>query len=176
LVSDVTVAASGTISFTTIARPAAASFSTKAVEKAAEKLAAFVGSARVSWTDVASARDVVTNSYSILSFVPCNCLPSLNLRAGMISIFVIVTFDGSTPKPAAMEPATLLTNVASAASDSAVTLSGNLPKSKVRAAFTVYVVIFSMRVVVGAAVVVVGAAVVVVGGVVVVVTSGTHTG
>merc|ERR1711977_550778 len=55
-VFEVTVAASGTISFTTTVRPAAASFSTKAVEKAAEKLAALVGSASVSWTDVTSAR------------------------------------------------------------------------------------------------------------------------
>jgi hypothetical protein len=138
LVTDVTVAASGTMSFTTTVRPDAASFSTKAVEKAAEKLAAFVGSARVSWTDVASARDVVTSSYSILSFVPCNCLAtaSLNLRL-TISIFVIVTFDGSTPKPLAMEPATLLTNVASAASDAPVTFAGKLPKDNVSADFTV---------------------------------------
>jgi hypothetical protein len=126
------------MSFTTTVRPDAASFSTKAVEKAAEKLAAFVGSARVSWTAVASAKDVVTSSYSTLSFVPCNSLlaASLNLRLTS-SIFVTVTFDASTPKPVAMEPATLLTNVASAASDSAVTFSGKLPKSKVSADFTV---------------------------------------
>jgi hypothetical protein len=137
-VFEVTVAGSVTISSTTTARPDAASFSTKAVEKAAEKVAALVGSASVSWTAVASARDVVTNSYSTLSFVPCNCLfsASLNLRL-TISILVIVTFDGSTPKPVAIEPATLLTNVVSAASDAAVTFSGKLPKDKVSSDFTV---------------------------------------
>jgi hypothetical protein len=120
------------MSATTTARPDAASFSTKAAEKAAPKVAALVGSASVSWTDVASARDVVTNSYSILSFVPDNCLfsASLNLRL-TISILVIVTFDGSTPKPVAMEAPTLFTNVVSAASDAAVTFSGKLPKDKV---------------------------------------------
>jgi len=45
----------------------------------------------------------------------------------------MVTFDGSTPKPVAIEPATLLTKVVSAASDAAVTFSGKLPKSKVSA-------------------------------------------
>jgi hypothetical protein len=137
-VFDVTVAASGTISFTTTARPDAASFATRAVEKAAPKLAAFVGSASVSWTAVASASDVVTSSYSTLSFAPCNCLcsASLNLRL-TTSIFVIVTFDASTPKPVAIEPATLLTKVVSAARDAPVTFAGKLPKSKVSADFTV---------------------------------------
>merc|ERR1711871_1791440 len=132
-VTDVTVAGSVTMSFTTTVRPDAASFSTRAAEKADPKLAAFAGSASVSSTAVASARDVVTNSYSTLSFAPCNCLCSapLNLRL-TTSIFVMVTFDASTPKPVAMEPATLLTNVVSAASDAAVTFSGKLPKSKVR--------------------------------------------
>lgn len=179
-VFEVTVAGSVTISSTTTARPDAASFATKAVEKAAEKLAALVGSARVSWTAVASDRDVVTISYSTLSFVPCNCLfsASLNLRLTS-SILVTVTFDGSTPKPEAMESATLATKVVSAASDSAVTFSGKLPKDKVSADFTVYVVMFSMRVVVGpltAAAVVVGAAVVGAAVVVVVVTSASHVG
>merc|ERR1719321_2289397 len=57
-------------------------------------------------------------------------------------MLTIVTIAGSTPRPAAMELATLLMKVVSAASDSAVTFSGKLPKSKVRAAFTVYVVTF----------------------------------
>lgn len=137
-VFEVTVAASAMISLTTTVRPDAASLATKAVEKAAPKAACFVGSASVSWTDVASARDVVCSSYATLSLVPCNCLcsASLNLRL-TTSIFVIVTFDASTPKPVAMEPATLLTNVVSAASDAAVTFSGKLPKSKVSADFTV---------------------------------------
>jgi hypothetical protein len=55
----------------------------------------------------------------------------------MMVIFVMVTFDGSTPKALAMELPTLLTKVVSAASDSAVTFSGKLPKSKVSAAFSV---------------------------------------
>jgi hypothetical protein len=137
-VSDVTVAASGTISLTTIARPDVASFSTKAVLKAAANDADFVGSASVSWTDVASARDVVTNSYSTLSFGPCNCLSwaSDSLRLTMV-IFVMVTFDASTPKALSMELPTLATKVVSAASDSAVTFSGKLPKSKVSAALSV---------------------------------------
>jgi hypothetical protein len=137
-VFDVTVAASGTISLTTTVRPDAASFSTKAVVKAAANVDDFVGSASVSWTAVASARDVVTNSYSILCFGPCNCLSwaSDSLRVRMV-IFVMVTFVGSTPKPLAMELATLATKVVSAASDSAVTFSGKLPKSKVSAALSV---------------------------------------
>merc|ERR1719161_2116883 len=72
-VFEVTVAFSGTISLMTTARPDAASFSTKAVVKASAKLDDLVGSLSVSVTAVASERDVVTNSYSILSFVPCNC-------------------------------------------------------------------------------------------------------
>jgi hypothetical protein len=137
-VFDVTVAASGTISLTTTVRPAAASFSTKAVVKAAAKDDDFVGSASVSWTAVASARDVVTNSYSTLSFGPCNCLSwASDSRRLMMVILVMVTFDGSTPKALAMELPTLLTKVVSAASDSAVTFSGKLPKSKVSAAFSV---------------------------------------
>merc|ERR1711904_610085 len=138
VVTDVTVAASGTISLTVTARPDAASFSTKAVVKAAAKPADFVGSASVSWTAVASESDVVTSSYSTLSFVPANSLASAcdNLRVTR-EIFVIVTFDTSTPKPVAMEAPTLATKVVSAASDSAVTFSGKLPKSKVSADFTV---------------------------------------
>merc|ERR1719359_254430 len=73
-VTDVTVAFSGTISFTTTVRPEAASFSTKAVENADAKPAALVGSSRVSSTAWATAGSVVTSSYSILSFAPCNCL------------------------------------------------------------------------------------------------------
>jgi hypothetical protein len=61
-VFEVTVAFSETISLSTTARPDAASFATKAVEKAAPKDAALVGSASVSAIDVASARDVVTSS------------------------------------------------------------------------------------------------------------------
>merc|ERR1711904_764252 len=82
VVTDVTVAASGTISLPVTARPDAASFSTKAVVKAAAKPADFVGSASVSWTAVASESDVVTNSYSTLSFVPANSLAAAcdNLR------------------------------------------------------------------------------------------------
>merc|ERR1719191_1990540 len=161
-VFDVTVAASGTISLTTTVRPDAASFSTKAVLKAAAKDDDFVGSASVSWTAVASASDVVTSSYSTFSFAPCNSLasPCDNLRVTTV-IFVMVTFDGSTPNPTAMEAPTLDTKVVSAASDSAVTFSGRLPKSKVSADFTVYVVISSKRVVVApTAVVSSGAAVV----------------
>jgi hypothetical protein len=137
-VFDVTVAASGTISLTTTVRPAAASFSTKAVVKAAAKDDDFVGSASVSWTAVASARDVVTNSYSTLSFGPCNCLSWApdSLRLIMV-IFVMVTFDASTPKALAIELPTLLTKVVSAARDSAVTFSGKLPKSKVSADLSV---------------------------------------
>jgi len=133
-VFEVTVAGSVTISSTTTARPDAASFSTKAVEKAAEKVAALVGSASVSWTDVASARDVVTNSYETLSFVPDNCLFSASLNLRLTTwIPVTFTFDGSTPKPVAIDASTLLTNVVSAASASAVTFSGKLPKDKVSA-------------------------------------------
>jgi len=128
------VAFSGTISFTTTTRPDAASFSTKAVENAVAKLAADVGSASVAWTAVASARDVVISSYSTFSFDPCNslCFASFNLRL-TTSIFVTVTFGGATPRPVAIEPATLRTKVMSAASDAAVTFSGRLPKSKVSA-------------------------------------------
>jgi hypothetical protein len=61
-VFEVTVAGEAAISLTTTVRPASASFATKAVEKAAVKLADLVGSASVSWTDVASARDVVVSS------------------------------------------------------------------------------------------------------------------
>jgi hypothetical protein len=148
-VFDVTTAASGTISLITTARPDAASFSTKAVLKAAAKAPDFEGSASVSCILVASARDVVTNSYSTLSFGPCNCLSSASesLRVTM-EILVTVSFFGSTPKADAREPATLATKVVSAARASAVTFSGKLPKSKVIADFTVYVVMFSMRVVV----------------------------
>merc|ERR1719313_922045 len=133
-VFDVTVAASGTISFTTTVRPDAASFSTNAVVKAAAKDDDLVGSASVSWTAVASARDVVINSYSTFSFGPCNCLScaSESLRVTIV-ILVTVTFDGSTPKPVAMAAPTLLTKVESAARDSAVTFSGKLPKSNVSA-------------------------------------------
>jgi hypothetical protein len=137
-VFDVTVAFSGTISETAIARPLSASFATKAVVKAAANDVDFVGSASVSWTAVASARDVVTSSYSTLSFGPCNCLSwaSDSLRVTMV-IFVMVIFDASTPKAVAMEVPTLLTKVVSAASDSAVTFSGKLPKSKVSADLSV---------------------------------------
>jgi hypothetical protein len=48
----------------------------------------------------------------------------------------MVTFDGSTPKPVAIEPATLLTKVVSAASAAAVTFSGKT-MSKVSEDFTV---------------------------------------
>jgi hypothetical protein len=108
------------------------------VLKEVAKAADFVGSASVSWTEVASARDVVTNSYSTLSFGPCNCLSwaSDNLRVTIV-IFVMVTFDASTPRADAMESPTLLTKVVSAASDSAVTFSGKLPKSRVSADLTV---------------------------------------
>jgi hypothetical protein len=51
----------------------------------------------------------------------------------------MVTFDESTPKLLAIDPATLLTNVVSAARDAAVTFAGKLPKSKVSADLTVYV-------------------------------------
>jgi hypothetical protein len=178
-VFDVTVAFSGTISETAIARPLSASFATKAVLKAAAKLCDFVGSLSVSSTAVASASDVVTNSYSTLSFVPCNCLSSAgdSLRPLRSLIAMMVTFDGSTPKPSAMEPATLLTKVVSAASASAVTFSGKLPKAKVSADLIVYVVTFSTRVVVGpstTAAVVAGAAAVV--GAAVVVITGLHVG
>jgi hypothetical protein len=106
------------------------------VEKAAVKLAALVGSARVSWTCVASARDVVTSSYSTLSFGAANRLSSsLNRRVTRV-IDVMVTFDRSTPKPEAIEPATLATNVVSAARAAAVTFSGKV-MSKVSADFTV---------------------------------------
>merc|ERR1739847_195090 len=102
VVTDVTVAASGTISLTVTTRPDAASFSTKAVVKAAAKADDDVGSASVSWTAVASASDVVTSSYSTLSFGACSLLTSstCNLRANLIP--VIVTFDLSTPKPVAI--------------------------------------------------------------------------
>jgi hypothetical protein len=51
-------------------------------------------------------------------------------------IDVMVTFDRSTPKPEAIEPATLATNVVSAARAAAVTFSGKV-MSKVSADFTV---------------------------------------
>lgn len=97
-------------------------------------------------------------------------------------MFVTVTFDEATFKPAAIELATFLTNVASVASDAPVTFSGKLPKPKVSADLMVYCVTFSMRVVVGAAVVTLpvgagaGAAVVAGAAVDVVVTSGSHLG
>merc|ERR1712182_37872 len=53
-VFDVTVATEGATSFTSIVRPDAASFSTKAVVNSAAKDDDLVGSASVSWTPVAT--------------------------------------------------------------------------------------------------------------------------